>query len=399
MRNYSIHNTVLKKRGHELDEMAQLMLCEQNEYVVIGFQEEISAFYERTGKYLKAVKPLVLNGQEHSELLDEIALLRNSLPVNEHTCIICTARERTIYEAVRNIDWWKDSGRRNEKSMFFQGELFSMIYEVYKKDEIKLDRVEIFLTSHCTLNCEKCIAYIPYFREKACTPLEQLKRDADILFHKVDYVYKLKLLGGEGLAYPHLIEYIDYLYDNYSDKIAVGGIRIGTNGTIFPGREILEMCKRNHVVLDISDYSAAVPEKCKIKEITALCEKNGVDVEIKRTGEQWLDLGFPNNIPEKKSEEQLREHFFNCAMFCRQFGNGRLYFCCSNYAAVRAGLFPENENDYFDFTSTFTKKELLEYEIGYSGLGHTTFCNVCRGCSEEANPCKVAVARQKSKAE
>lgn len=115
---------------------------------------------------------------------------------------------------------------------------------------------------------------------------------------------------------------------------------------------------------------------------------------MKRTGEQWLDMGFPNNLPEEKTEEQLRKHFQKCAMFCRQFSNGKYYFCCSNFAAVKAGMFPDDENNYFDFRQEVSKKKLLEFELGYSRLGYTTFCNVCRGCSEEANPCHVEVAIQ-----
>lgn len=282
-----------------------------------------------------------------------------------------------------------------ENINLFQGEVFSKLYDVYVRNEIRLDRVEIFLTSCCTLNCEKCISYIPYFAKPKITSLQQLKDDVDLLFSKVDYVYKIKLLGGEGFLYPYLIEYVDYLYDKYKNKI--GSIRIGTNGTVFPGQAILEMCERNHVTVDISDYTQAVPNICMLDDVKKICEEHGVTVDVKRTGEQWLDMGFPNNLPDKKNEEKLREHFHKCAMFCRQFSNGKYYFCCSNFAAVCAGLFPDDDNNYFDFTQNFTKRELLEFELGYSKLGHTTFCNVCMGCSEEVNQCHVPIAKQKNR--
>ena len=119
-------------------------------------------------------------------------------------------------------------------------------------------------------------------------------------------------------------------------------------------------------------------------------------VDIKRTGEQWLDMGFPISKPEGKNEEMLRKHFEKCAMFCRQFADGKLFYCCSNCAAVKAGLYELNENDYFDFAENFNRKELLEYELGFSKLGHTSFCSVCQGGSEEANPWHVEVAKQLS---
>ena len=189
--------------------------------------------------------------------------------------------------------------------------------------------------------------------------------------------------------------YINYLNDKYGDKI--GSIRIGTNGTIFPGQAVLEMCERNNVTIDISDYTNAVPNICMLDDVKKICQEHGVAVDVKRTGEQWLDMGFPDHPPREKNEEELREHFFKCAMFCRQFSNGKYYFCCSNFAAVCVGLFPDDENNYFDFRQEFTKRELLEFELGYSMLGHTTFCSVCNGGSIEANQCNVPVAKQKNR--
>lgn len=389
MRNYSIHHLKWENRGHELDAIASTMLNDKNEYYIIGNRDETQFFHERTGRYIRQRKSYVLPEKAFSNSLGETAILEKDIQVNEHTMIICVARSRSEYEKIWDR-WMKKGFLENQR--FFQGELFSMIYDVYEKDQIRLDRIEIFLTSRCTLNCEKCISYIPYFKKKTDTSLEQLKQDADILFQKVDYIYKLKLLGGEGLLYPHLIEYIDYLYDHYKEKI--GTIRIGTNGTILPSPDILDMCRRNQVTLDISDYSTAVPDKSRLDEVKALCDKYGISVEIKRTGEQWLDLGFPDNRYNRENEEQIQGHFYGCAMFCRQFAQGKMWFCCTNFAAVCAGLFPENENDYFDFQTDFSKRELLEYEVGYSMLGHTTFCNVCGGCSEEVNLRRVAVAKQ-----
>ncbi len=389
MRNYSIHNMKWKNRGHELDGLAALMLDEGNEYYLIGSKEENESFYEKTGRYMKRVMPVSISHERVVEYAGQNAVSEKDMQLNDNTILICTARNRAEYETIRNK--WREKGLI-ENQRFFQGELFSMIYDVYVRNQIRIDRIEIFLTSRCTLNCEKCISYIPYFTRRVDIPLEQLKRDADILFRKVDYIYKLKLLGGEGLLYPHLIEYIDYIWERYHEKI--GTIRIGTNGTVMPSQDVLDMCSRNHVTLDISDYSKAVPDQSRLDEIKELCGKHHVMVEIKRTGEQWLDLGFPNRVFDTKDEKQIREHFCGCAMFCRQFSQGRMWYCCTNFAAVCAGLFPENENDYFDFTADFSKKELLEYEVGYSRLGHTTFCAVCGGCSDEVNPCQVEVAKQ-----
>lgn len=388
MRNYSIKDLRWSNRGHELDHFAEMITDKNNQFYIYGNEHEIEEFYQRVGKYLAGNIGgcVCMQGKVNKELY---VCNEADIPDMKNTRIICTYKNREKYERLRE-NWDKKGYRENEK--FFQGEVFEMVYEVYAKDEIKLDRIEVFLTSCCTLNCEKCISFIPYFKKPVIIPLQQLKDDADLLFSKVDYVYKMKLLGGEVLLYPYLTEYIDYLYTFYGDRI--GTIRIGTNGTVFPGQAVLEMCRKDHVTVDISDYMEAVPNMCMLDEVKKICEDNGISVDVKRTGEQWLDMGFPNNLPEEKTEEELRKHFHKCAMFCRQYNAGKYYFCCSNFAAVCAGMFQEDGNDYFDLREEFTKKELLEFELGYSKKGHTTFCSVCRGCSEEANSCHVEVAKQ-----
>lgn len=392
MRNFSIHDTVWKKPGHELDHIAEKILNKENRFYFMGKVNEILAFIQKHEFGRNDMKMNIIGDSDEPvpSGYDEIAIVPEKDVLNDrNSVIIHVSYDRGEWENA--LEQWENKGYVLNQN-FFQGEVFAAVYEVYGLGEIHIDRIEIFLTSLCTLNCEKCIAYIPYFKKPMITPLQQLKDDVDILFQTVDYVHKLKLLGGEGFLYPFLIEYVDYLNTHYGNRI--GSIRIGTNGTIFPNQALLEMCKRNKVTVDISDYTRAVPNMCMLEEVKAVCEEYGVTVDVKRTGEQWLDMGFPTNPPETKTEEELMEHFHKCAMFCRQFSNGKYYFCCSNFAAVHAGLFPEDENNCLDFRKEISKKKLLEFELGYSKMGHTTFCNVCRGGSEEANPCCVEVAKQ-----
>ncbi len=395
MRNFSIRSTKWLNRGHELDYMAALIMRPDNEVFVVGTQKEICSFYGRVGNIL--ARQGLIKGIVRTESTDSIEGIEapivndGDIPKGINTIIICTSFDRTEYESVRQL--FEGYGFE-ENRQFFQGEVFTAVYEVYALDRICIDRIEVFVTSHCPLKCEKCIAYIPYFKSYEHTPLEELIQDADLLFAKVDYVFKYKVLGGDGLVYPRMKEYIEYVCGHYSDKI--GSIRIGTNGTIVPGDELLDTCREFGVLLDVSDYRCTIKDRSKLDQIVDKCNRFGVGVDVKRTGEQWLDMGFPKKLPGEKDEEHLRKHYNMCAMFCRDFDAGRLYHCCSNFAAVKAGLFPESENDFFDFKSEFSKKELLEYELGFCNLGHTTFCEVCRGCSDEVNPFHTQVAKQVS---
>ena len=388
MRNFSIKNTIWKNPGHELDEIAQYIVDKKKKILLIGKSIEIEEFL-KNNREIPIYGVIATDRWERTEL-KAVTLEDVYQDAKSYICV-CVAHDRGEYVQIKDkVTRFNPQFKENEN--FFQGEIFQSVYYVYDRDEIRIDRIEIFLTPCCTLNCEKCIAFIPYFKERKHTALDMLKQDADLLFSKVDYVFKLKLLGGEGFLYPHLVEYIDYLYDNYAEKIRE--VRIGTNGTVFPKEDVIECCRRHDIIIDISDYTAAVPQLCKLNDVIAFLKKENIRYDVKRVGEQWLDMGFPNNVPESKDEKELQEHFYNCAMFCREFYDGKFFFCCSNFAAIRTGLFPENENDYMDFTKEFSKKELLEYELGYSKQGHTTFCKICFGCSEEANSRHVEIAKQ-----
>ena len=393
MRNFSRMTKRWLNKGHEFDYIASLLMRKENAFYLVGNSKEIKVFYDRVGREINVdgrVKGVVLTEFHGNPLDEELEIVSDSdIPKDKNTIVICTSFDRGKYESVKQL--FENYGFE-ENRQFFQAELISMIFEVYIKDWISLDRVEIFMTSMCSLKCEKCIAYIPYFKEKTIIPIETLKNDADILFEKVDYIRKYKVLGGEGLMYPQLSSFVEYVCSRYGAQIE--SFRIGTNGTIIPSAELLDVCRKHNVILDISDYTIKIGNVSKIEKVKQICQEVGVNVDIKRTGEQWLDMGFPKKLPGEKNEMQLQKHFSNCAMFCRNFNDGRLYYCCSNFAAVKAGLYPFNENDCFDFRRSFSKKELLEYEAGFSDRGYTTFCKVCRGCSDEVNPFHVEVAKQ-----
>lgn len=393
MRNYSIKSTKWLNRGHEMDYMASIIMRPDNNIYIVGESEEIRSFYKRVGNSITVggvVKGIVRTESTSSiEGIDVPVVHDGDIPQSINTIIICTSRSRTAYESARGV--FEGYGFE-ENRQFFQGEVYIAVYEAYVLDRICLDRVEIFLTSYCPLKCEKCIAYIPYFEKYEHTPVERLKEDVDLLFSKADYVYKYKVLGGDGLVYPELPEYLEYVCEKYRDRIE--SVIIGTNGTIVPSDDIMMLCGRYNIMLDVSDYRCAIGKRSHLEEIVSKCEKWSVRADVKRTGEQWLDMGFPKRPPGKKDEEHLRMHYSKCAMYCRDFDDGKLYHCCSNFAAVKAGIFLANDNDYFDFKKDFTKKELMEYELGFCDKGYTTFCEVCRGCSDEVNPFHTQVAKQ-----
>lgn len=374
MRNFSMGSTkrdnTIQKR---LDAIGSIVANEASEVYLIGNLNNQKAYIKKFEAF-----------SDKKFISSDSINIQN----DNNSIIVCVERERKDYlEIYRQFEekGWK------ENVNFFQEEVYEAFYHVYVRNQIVIDRIEMIMTTYCTLNCEKCISYIPYQAKKHFS-LKQLTDDIDLMFSKVDYVKKLKLLGGEGFIYPYLKEYVTYIHKNYSEQI--GEIRVGTNGTVFPSEDILQVCREKEIIVDISDYTCAVPDRCKLDEVVRLLNAHAIRYDIKRSGEKWLDMGFPNNIPGERNDLELEDLYHKCAVFCRNFYRGKMYHCCSNCAAVISGMFPDDENDHLDFNREITKKDILAFELGYTPLGYLTFCKVCQGGSEDANQNLIDVAVQ-----
>lgn len=374
MRNFTMSSTKLDDTVQtKLDSIGNIISNTYLNVYLVGSLERQNEYIKKFGQFSNR-KFIITNDYN----------VRNE----NSNIIVCVEKDRKNYLDI--YEYFKQKGWK-ENVNFFQEEIYEAFYHVYVRNRVVVDRIEIVMTTYCTLNCQKCISYIPY-QKKQHFSIEQLLSDADLLFRKVDYVKKMKLLGGEGFIYPHLKEYVTYLYDNYRDQI--GEIRIGTNGTIYPSEDILKLCREKDIIVDISDYTCAVPDKCELDNIVALFRDNNIRYDIKRSGEKWLDMGFPDNIPKERTDSELEMLYHKCAIFCRNFYQGKLYHCCSNCAAVISGLFPDNENDCLNFHKDIKKKDILAFELGYTPLGYLTFCKVCQGGSEDANQNLIDVAVQ-----
>ena len=81
------------------------------------------------------------------------------------------------------------------------------------------------------------------------------------------------------------------------------------------------------------------------------------------------------------TEEQLTEHFDNCAQTWQELRDGKLYSCNYDGYATVAGINEQQKEEVFDLR-TFTperKKELVEFRLGYNDKGYTNLCRHCRG--------------------
>lgn len=263
------------------------------------------------------------------------------------------------------------------------------IYLFYSCDILYFKSISMVLTTKCNLNCECCLNFTPYNKNKRDFEMDELKKNVDCFFQKVDVVDRFLMSGGEPFLYPNLVELIDYLGEKYRDKTL--RFSIVTNGTIIPCIDIINALKRNRVLVQVDDYSRAIGSKSKVEEIKRIFDDNKIKYEIIAVP-YWIDMNPTGNTNDQNLEAKMN----TCNVPFTGIKNGRLYGCIYNQFAIEAGIIPGNsiEQDSLVISNVVDRAQLLEMQLGYSERGYWEFCANCRGHewmnSHSALPAKQA---------
>ena len=259
------------------------------------------------------------------------------------------------------------------------------LFDVYERDYLTLGLAEFPITERCTLNCRKCSFFTPYYKNPRDFSYEQIIRDIDLFFEKVDYVEVCRFLGGEPFLCKWFLDVLKYLEENYRERYSE--VAILTNATILPSAEFLDfVSKRPHYFIGITDYTRAVDYKKRIKEFTDAMEEHKIRY-YKDDSKSWCDLGFPEQ-KDKVTHEEAEQIFQRCGMHCRTIHDGKLWHCAFTSSASRAGLIePVNKTDYLELDKVKSKKEIFEFYLGYSKSGTNTLCYYCKITEGKIIPC------------
>lgn len=283
----------------------------------------------------------------------------------------------------------------HNKDYYFYEEFNNKILPIvstYYFSKCYMRLAQITLTERCTLKCKKC-AHACYNVKNTSKdmPILEVYRSADAFFSKVDYINEFVLIGGEPLLYKNLLEAIIYIGDRYRKQMLIYSIT--TNGTLVPPKEILEVCKKYKVLFRISNYSKAIP---KIKDsqnrlITKLKEY-GVEYTLASPEGTWIDYGF-EYFNRGTREEDLIQAFDQCLTPCREVRGNKLFFCVMARSVSDNLNYNEGKDEYLDLdklTGENYKKELLEFNLGYSEKGYLDMCRRCHGMDAINYPIPVA---------
>jgi len=236
--------------------------------------------------------------------------------------------------------------------------------------------VDMTVTTKCTLNCLNCNMFIPYFQEHCNYTYDELKRNIDLYFERVDYTVHFGLIGGEPLLNSALMDVIMYLGESYKERY--GKITFTTNGSVLPSDELLEVIKNYDVLVAISNYTKVIPYHDKITQVEEKLIKFRIDYVI-RQSLVWSDFGFPEN-PFYYDKQKMREHLAYCKPEWNGLNDGKFYYCNVSWSAEKSGRFKLCQEDYIILKDIKPNDKEECHMIVELSRRACSFCKVCGGC-------------------
>lgn len=271
----------------------------------------------------------------------------------------------------------------------------------FKEHRILIPEINLYLINQCNLRCKGCIVGMPYQNSNYILSLEDNLLSIGNLFWYADEISNIILTGGEVMLNQQDLKFvIDFLYKKYSDRFH--SCSILTNGTILPNPEQLHLCRKYNIKIEISNYIDKIGNKSKLKELTNMLKKWGINYHIESNfsryedEELWYDMG--DGKARYQSNEALQQIFSQCRITCVGLCNSMLYNCSAllgailnrNYSASSQDYFnikemPESDDDYLRF---------IKYCLGYCDDGYYQWCDCCNGFSESLNSKTIPAGEQ-----
>lgn len=313
--------------------------------------------------------------------------------IKKNDKVLITIAKRRYLEIKQVLDSY---GLKENEQYCHLTRFISEWYSRYR-GEYCLYTLHMALTTACTLQCTNCNMFIPYYQDVYMASVEDVKRDLELFFARMDYLVSLDLIGGEALLNPNLPAILEYITTAYGKHI--GNINITTNAVCIPSNEVIQQLYNYDVEVAISDYTDAIGNKAHVDELVELLQEKNVSVSVMRN-RVWCDFGFPRkpwNIPD----DEVRKHMLTCDPGWRGLNDGKFYFCHIAWSADKAGKYKLKHTDYLDLSTLpigeGTKKKLLNYSMGVMDSKYMSFCKVCGGCGADNQAFVLAGEQIRSK--
>lgn len=240
----------------------------------------------------------------------------------------------------------------------------------FSSQKPSLPYFEVPITDNCNLNCKGCLFASNMTQGVQHVSVDDLEKDAKRMSELFFDVPWIRILGGEPLMHPNIVE----ILNSYRRYFPDSEIDLCTNGLLIPKmkKEFWNCIKQERVSIHVSGYKPTYDILDKIDEI--LRKQQISYVILKRE----TFLKYYTNLPN----HDMRKSFERCsASGCYEVYRGRLSTCSAaiafekfNMAFGTSYMITENE-DWFNIHSSeispWKMKEKLESPS-----------SLCRYCSD-----------------
>ena len=241
---------------------------------------------------------------------------------------------------------WTEKKAKEQLDLY----LYSVLAQKEKKNYLKVNTLDLVLTEKCSLKCKECSNLMQYYSKPIDEDFDELTSSLDILMNTVDYVYEVRLIGGEPMIYKKIDLIIKQLlkYKNFEK------INIYTNGTIVLSEEKMKVFQNEKIMFEISNYGKISRNVSRLE--STLSKMNIPFITHKVT--TWQDCAKMK--PFNRTEQLNKEIFGNC---CENQGltmlHGKLYLCPFSAHATNLKGIPYAAGDIVD-VKIKNKNELRE---------------------------------------
>lgn len=187
------------------------------------------------------------------------------------------------------------------------------------EEDLRFFYVNLCITQKCTLKCKNCNHLIPHFEPARHYDLDTIKQSVETLLQATNYIYKFGILGGEVFLHPQIYDILQFLLASPQ----IGCIEILTNGTVIPGKKLLNILGNEKIFLRISDYGI---RSSALNFCIHFLHKNEILYSV-YSDLAWHNYGLSNKA-QHKSADTLIQQFQKCSSAqCYHIKGTKLYHC------------------------------------------------------------------------
>lgn len=201
--------------------------------------------------------------------------------------------------------------------------------------------------------------------------VEKFKSNIDAILENVDLIYNLNILGGE----PLLNKDMDKILEYANSKPQIKAIRIHTNGTILPSKDLIKkIISLNKVSVFLSNYSGNPSIKIlKDEKIIELFDKYKVKYHRAPRDYTW-GLVPQVNLEQDISDEQNIRQYLKCNFkYSPCLSDGKIYPCAlAKHIADRG--YHLKDTDCIDLS---TDKSIRKDFINFYKRNSFEICKCC----------------------